>query len=273
VASERFSRNEALFGVEGQRKVAETRVVVLGMGGLGSHVAQQLAYLGVVSYALIDNDVVTESSLNRLVGAVDADIAARTEKVKVAKRMIEAINPAANAKALVATLTDPEAHALISKADVVFSCLDSDVSRLQATSLCSQYAKPCFDLASDTGEENGEPWYGGRVVFCDGSRCLVCLGVLDQEEIKFEGMTPAERDVHERIYGIRKTALKGTGPMVVSVNGAVASIAITEFMVLRTGLREPWAYLTYHGAQQLIRRSLDTPEPGCYYCEGIWGKA
>ncbi len=270
---ERYSRNEALFGVEGQRKIAATRVAILGLGGLGSHIAQQLAYLGVASYALIDQDVVTESSLNRLIGAVDADIEAKTEKVKVAKRMIEAINPAADAKALCAKLDASEAETLISEADVVFACLDRDLARLQATVLCSRYAKPCFDLASDTGEEDDQPWYGGRVIFCDGSRCLVCLGLLDQEEMRRESKTPAQREAHERIYGVRQGALAGTGPMVVSVNGVVASIAITEFMVLRTGMRELHSYLIYHGAQQVIRHSLDTPESGCYYCDGTWGSA
>jgi molybdopterin/thiamine biosynthesis adenylyltransferase len=42
----RYSRNIALFGEEGQRKIAATAVAVVGLGGLGSHVAQQLAYLG-----------------------------------------------------------------------------------------------------------------------------------------------------------------------------------------------------------------------------------
>ncbi len=77
----RLWRNEALFGAEGQRRIAQTKVAIVGLGGLGSHVAQQLAYLGVADYALVDPDIVTDSSLNRLVGAIDADVAEEMKKI------------------------------------------------------------------------------------------------------------------------------------------------------------------------------------------------
>ena len=78
--SARYGRNEAPFGGEDQARIAATKVVIIGRGGLGSHVAQQHAYLGVADYALVDFDIVTDSSLDRLVGAVDADVAAGTKK-------------------------------------------------------------------------------------------------------------------------------------------------------------------------------------------------
>lgn len=52
---------------------------------------------------------------------------------------------------------------------------------------------------------------------------------------------------------------------------AVASLAVTEFMVFVTSMREPAAQLTYRGEVPVFRRSLDAPESGCYYCSGIWG--
>src|SRR5439155_11436020 len=82
----RYSRNKALFGPEGQEKIAATKVTIIGVGGLGSHVAQQLAYLGVETQTPVDFDIVTISSMNRLVGAVDTDVAAKTKKVIVAER-------------------------------------------------------------------------------------------------------------------------------------------------------------------------------------------
>jgi molybdopterin/thiamine biosynthesis adenylyltransferase len=273
MASERYSRNEALFGAEGQRKIAATKVAGVGLGGLGSHVGQQLAYLGVCDYGIVDFDVVTESSLNRLVGAVDADVTAATKKIVVAERTIKAIKPDATVTALDAKVGAPEVEAVIASADVVFGCLDRDLPRLQLTELCARYAKPLFDLASDTGGEGEEILYGGRVVFCDGSRCLVCLDLLDQQEIARDSMSPEQREAHDRIYGIERGALAGTGPMVVSVNGTVASIAVTEFMAYVSGLCQPSAQLTYRGDLQVIRRSVDEPEPGCYFCTGIWGSA
>jgi molybdopterin-synthase adenylyltransferase len=271
VGAERYSRNKGLFGAEGQKCIAATNVAIAGLGGLGSHVAQQLAYLGVVDYGLIDFDIATDSSLNRLVGARDDDVGAATKKIAVAERTIIGIKPDATVRKADARVDGPDADALIRGADVVFGCLDRDVPRLQLTELCARYAKPLFDLASDVGGDDHDLWYGGRVVLCDGTRCLSCLGLLDQQEMARDSMSPDQREAHDRIYGIARAALHNTGPMVVSINGAVASIAVTEFMVLVTGLREPFAHLNYLAHQQVIRRSIDPPEPGCYYCSGIWG--
>jgi hypothetical protein len=86
-----------------------------------------------------------------------------------------------------------------------------------------------------------------------------------------DSMSPEQREAHDRVYGIARTALEHTGPMVVSINGAVASVAVTEYMALVTGLREPLAHLNYRADQQVIRKSLDPPDPGCYYRTSIWG--
>jgi hypothetical protein len=86
-------------------------------------------------------------------------------------------------------------------------------------------------------------------------------------------MTPDQREADRRIYGVDRAALAGTGPAIVSVNGVVASLGVTEFMVHVTGLREPASQLTYRGDRGTVTRSLDQPEPGCYYCTRLWGTA
>jgi hypothetical protein len=267
----RYSRNEALFGAEGQKKIAATKVAIIGLGGLGSHVAQQLAYLGVQHFAPVDFDVATNSSMNRLIGALDVDVAAKTSKVTVAKRMIEAINPEAQVDPFEGRVDELGAQAAVTAADVVFGCLDRDLPRLKLTELCARYAKPLFDLATDTGGEDSDLWYGGRVVFANGSGCLVCRKILDQQEIARDSMSPEQRESHDRIYGVERDALDGTGPMVVSVNGVVASLAVTEFMVFATDLRAPVPQLIYRGHLSTVGRVADEPEPGCYFCTGIWG--
>lgn len=88
---ERYSRQTAVFGEEGQQKIAKTRAVIVGLGGLGSHVAQQLAYLGVKRFALIDGDKVDRTNLNRLVGASEYDLG--REKVAVLAELVERIQP------------------------------------------------------------------------------------------------------------------------------------------------------------------------------------
>jgi molybdopterin-synthase adenylyltransferase len=265
---DRFSRQVALFGPDGQRKLRETRALIVGLGGLGSHVAQQLTFLGVPDETLIDHDIITGSSRNRVIGARPADVAAKTPKVDVAKRLILEIDP----EATVVTYTVKLEHAHDAFADrtVVFGCVDNDLVRLQLTELTARHRIPYFDLASDTGIDNqGAPTYGGRIVFGAGSRCLHCLGLLDPEDIRRARLPEDARRAHDETYGIKQSALAGTGPAVVSVNGAVAALAVTEFMGWITRIREPAAQLVYYGEKRAVRRSTDEGDPDCPYCR-LW---
>lgn len=98
MSEERYSRHLGLFGAEGQSRISGASVAIVGLGGLGVHVVQQLAYLGVRDFLLIDGDEVTASNLNRLVGAIEADEG--ESKVLVAARQIEAIQPGATVRPL-----------------------------------------------------------------------------------------------------------------------------------------------------------------------------
>src|SRR4051812_39144940 len=87
-----FSRQNFL-GPRAQAILAATRVTIVGLGGGGSHVAQQLAHIGVGEIRLVDPDKMEESNLNRLVGATHLDVEKKTAKVEIAKRMIAAVRP------------------------------------------------------------------------------------------------------------------------------------------------------------------------------------
>ena len=104
MSEDHYSRQVRLFGDEGQHRIAAARVIVLGAGGLGMPVIQQLAYLGVLHHTVADSDVVSPSNLNRLVGATLDDI--DSPKVVVASRMIRAIQPTTQVTALPVDLPD-----------------------------------------------------------------------------------------------------------------------------------------------------------------------
>lgn len=70
----RYERQLRAFGPEGQQSLERLRVGIIGLGGTGSLVAQQLAHLGVGHMTLVDFDLVDESNLNRLVGAGAVDV-------------------------------------------------------------------------------------------------------------------------------------------------------------------------------------------------------
>src|SRR2546430_1634402 len=58
-ADARYDRQTRLFGMAGQERIGDFKVAIVGLGGVGSHVAQQLAYLGTKRFILIDADIVT----------------------------------------------------------------------------------------------------------------------------------------------------------------------------------------------------------------------
>lgn len=268
--SNRYSRNEGLLGVDGQQAISRTPVAIVGLGGLGSHIAQQLAYLGTRTFALIDHDHVTDSSMNRLVTADSADVAAATLKVKAARRRILAVNPEANIRIVPERLNGPESFDALASVAIVFGCVDNDLARLQLTRMCATLALPLFDLATDVDTTTTPMTFGGRVVCCAGDGCLVCLQVLDPEALARASLTAEQAAAHERIYGVGRAALDRTGPMVVSINGTVASLAVTEFIAFVTGLRPANQHVSYYGHLSQVRRNNDLPSDDCYYCSGLW---
>lgn len=266
---DRNDRNIRLFGVEGQKRIAQLKVTVVGNGGLGGSVDQDLAYLGVLDYCLVDADDVTTTSLNRLKTATPADIGKK--KVDVAKTMIEAIQPDARVKAIDKWIADaPEA---IERADVVFGCLDKDIHRVELIKLCTSARVPFFDLATDVDDRHGSLTYGGRVLWSgEGDRCPFCMDLLDQDAMRRDSLPAAAREDHDRIYGIDQVDLDEGGPSVVSLNGVIASMAVMEFMVWVTGLRAPRELLTYRAERGIVRQCIDPPNDGCPYC-GQWRRA
>ncbi len=261
----RFSRNELLFGAEGQAKIAATSVAIVGLGGLGSHVAQQLAHLGTEDFVLVDHDPVSTSSLNRLVGATPDDVADGRPKVDVAERHVKLIRPDARVSVFDAWIDDVGARTAVASCQVIFGCLDEDPPRLTLVELSSQHRLPYLDLATDVSEDGKQ--YGGRtLVSIAGERCLSCMGMLDQRALRTANATPKQRAEEDRVYGIHRDALELAGPSVVSLNGVVASLAVTEYMVWITGMRGPQRYLVYKGEMGIVVRSLDKPAVVCAYC-------
>jgi molybdopterin/thiamine biosynthesis adenylyltransferase len=267
----RYDRQLALFGSEGQHLIETAHVAIAGIGGIGMHLVQQLAYLGVRRFTIADDDTVAETNLNRLVGALPCDI--DQPKIAIAVRLIEAIQPGANVVAVPEKVPHPDVLDAFTGAAVVVGAFDRETPRLHLTDWCSTVGLPYVDCATEVIPTSTGPVYGGRVVVAgDGDGCLSCLDLIDHNEVAREAMTDAQRVDHDKIYGINRSALDGSGPSVVSINGVIASLAVTEVMCLLTGLRKPVRQTTYHGNQASVRPSADIPRPGCPFC-ARWGLA
>ena len=267
----RSDRNIRFFGKDGQDRLHAAKVTIVGAGGLGSHVCQQLAYLGVGEIRPIDHEELDVTNLNRYVTAYSDDLIPGSRKVDLCERLILRIDPSIVVQKVHAPLRSTEAFQAITSTDYVFGCLDNEGSRLILTELCSAYARPYSDLATEI-ISGDEPTYGGRVcVAWNGNGCLVCLDEIDLQEARRDlANSAAQRDVRV-IYGIAAHHFSDKGPSVVSINGVIASLGVTEFMLMATGIREPRRLLKYYGHRGIVAISTDKPANDCYYCRGIRG--
>lgn len=136
MSSKRYSRHLLLpqIGEAGQARLRKARVLVIGLGGLGSPVAMYLAASGVGHLVLVDFDHVELSNLQRQVIHSSADIG--RDKVESARDRVIALNPEVEVTALAYVLDDDELAREISKADVVVDASDNFETRFVLNALC-----------------------------------------------------------------------------------------------------------------------------------------
>jgi tRNA A37 threonylcarbamoyladenosine dehydratase len=115
--------SQSFLGSESDRILAAIEAGIVGLGGGGSHIVQQLAHVGVGKFVPVDDDIVEEKNLNRLVGGTAEDVKAKRGKTEIAERVIKGINP--NAQVTPCRMKWQEAIATLCRCDVIFGCVDS----------------------------------------------------------------------------------------------------------------------------------------------------
>ena len=139
---ERYRRHLSLpeFGAEGQRKLLDSRVLLIGAGGLGCPLAQYLAAAGVGTLGLIDPDRVDVSNLQRQVLYATSDVG--RPKVEVAAERIRAQNPDVRVVTHQVKLTSKNALALLADWDVIVDGSDNFPTRYLVNDACVLLGKP-----------------------------------------------------------------------------------------------------------------------------------
>ena len=218
--------SQSFLGPQSDAVLAATEVGIVGLGGGGSHIAQQLAHLGVGRFVVVDDDIIEEKNLNRLVGGTMQDVKDRRAKTEIAERVIKGVSP--NAKVVPKKVKWQAAIDALRGCDVIFGCVNSWQERDQLERFCRRYLIPYLDLGMDVHKTTHGFSVGGQVVLSSpGAPCLWCLGILTEERLRQEAAR----------YG-----RAGSRPQVVWTNGVLASLAVGLF----TQLSSPW-----HDAPQL----------------------
>lgn len=261
--AESHERQIRMFGKMGQSELACCRVGIIGLGGIGSMVTEYLARLGVGEFCLIDDDVVEESNLSRIVGASHWDALHKVTKVSVAQRLILQANDQAKIQPITGDVARESVARTLRSCDFLFLAADSMRARLVFNAIVHQYLIPGAQLGSKIRADNegglAEVMSANRPVR-PGQGCLWCNQLIDQNLLAKEAKTDEERK--EQAYGVEEP-----NPSVISLNGISAAHAVNDFLLDYLGLRAERAlyYEHFHalkGKQNLVvpRRDEDCSE-------------
>jgi molybdopterin/thiamine biosynthesis adenylyltransferase len=268
-----FDRQVLAFGAAFQHKVAALRVGLVGLGGLGSALADYLARLGVRDWVLVDPDVVELTNLNRLVNATHTDAQKGRPKVYVARSTVRQANPKATVRALQTDVFDREALRLLKSCDLLVVATDNHSSRLVVNRLAVQYLIPVVHAGFNIGLDDGQRIVdvSGEFAIPDlGRWCLQCAGIVDAQQAAWELAPEAQREIlRQRGY------VAGTPtPAVRHLDGLTAALAAAEIHNLVHAFKPGHRYLVYDALRTEFVPLQVTPSDGCPVCspeQGVLG--
>ena len=263
-----FDRQVRAFGVAGQQRLERLRVAIVGLGGTGSVVAQQLVHLGIRRFVLIDPDVVEKANLNRVVGATPLDLG--RSKVLVAERYLQTFDGDVSTISIIGDVVHDRVARKIVDVDLIFCCTDSHGSRAVLQQIAYQYLIPCIDLGSTITQNEGQiTGIFGRVqLLAPGLPCLWCSGLLDAAEVRKDMMNESERKLDPYIVGAHEPA-----PSVISLNGTVTSLAVSMLLGIAAGAPIDATHVIYNACASTLRPVSTKAQPDCFICsrKGVLG--
>lgn len=176
----RYSRQIMLpqIDIEGQQKLLDANVLIVGAGGLGSPAALYLAAAGVGTLTIYDNDTVDLSNLQRQITHHTPDIG--TDKVISTRQTLNQLNPEVKISAIKQRLEGDQLNYEVMQADVVLDCSDNFTTRFAINSACVKQQTPLVSGAAIRFE-------GQIAVFTSGkndSPCYNCLYHSDGEDLQ-----------------------------------------------------------------------------------------
>lgn len=264
-----FDRQILAFGEEGQKMLGRLRVGVIGAGGTGSAVFEQLVRNGVRDIIVIDDDKVTKTNVTRIheSGLGDDD----TPKVEVAKTAAARIGLGANVKAIDGRITDPAVAKHLRHLDIAFGCTDDERGRNVLAKLALTHLIPVFDMGVvvDPREDGSIRAIDGRLTrLLPGAACLLCRGRITPQGLAAEALDPEERERRAGDGYVPGLALRD--PAVGTFTTLIGSFAVNEMLDRLFGYSEgspTWASTEFVLLLHDRRLSFNSRSPiGSHWC-------
>lgn len=243
--NERYSR-QILFreiGAEGQQRLLDSTVLLVGCGALGASHAEMLARAGVGKLRIVDRDFVEYTNLQRQTLFSEDDAAERTPKAVAAKKRIAAINSDIEVDAVIADVNHSNIESLIAGCDMVIDGTDNFQVRY---------------LINDACVKLGVTWIYGAAVSSYGTTMTI-----------IPGKTPCLRCIFDEMPDAGSAPTCDTAGVIMPVIATVSAVQVTEALKILVGDTS-----SLHGslmqfdlwANDRQRIRLDTPNPDCRTC-------
>ncbi len=247
-----YDRQIRLWGEEGQKKINKLHVGIVGCGGLGAIIAEELARIGVKNFTLVDGDIVEESNLTRLTGVYRESL--NKAKVEALASNIYRINSKSKVTKIPEMLSHDKTH-MLKYCDVLIGCVDSEGARLILNEISIRFLIPYFDVGTGIKVDKNLNviQMGGQVRFVNpgSTPCLQCYGGIDPFEASIDLMTKEERGIRESLGYV-----DGLGttpePSIIPLNAILASICVQELVKFVTKFDRVFPYIHYDALNNKI---------------------
>ncbi len=242
---DRYSRQMIFPGIgqAGQQRLADSRVVIIGCGALGTVIANTLVRAGVGRVRIVDRDFIEEHNLQRQVLFTEDDIRDGLPKAVAAERHLCRINSSIEIESVVADANFTNIERFVDGADVIMDGLDNFEARF---------------LINDVSLKLGIPWVYGAAIASSGMTATI-----------IPGRTPCFRCISASAPGGGVTDTCDTAGVVGPAPFVVGSLQSAAAMKLLVGTAEATQHLTTVDVWQGDFQRLKTGyRPGCPACQG-----
>ena len=191
----RYSRHILLdeIGIEGQQRIHDSHVLIVGAGGLGSACAPYLAAAGVSTLSIMDHDIVELTNLQRQI--IHTSDAVGKPKVASAKHMLQQLNPLITIVPIQEKATKETLQMRVPHVDIVVDCTDNFKTRHLINQLCVSHKKPLVSGAAIQ-------WDGQVSVYNLQDDHAACYACIFPEEESFEEVACSTMGVFSPLVGL-----------------------------------------------------------------------
>lgn len=243
--NKRYSRQILFPGIgrDGQEKLLNSRVLLVGCGALGAAHAEMLARAGIGTLRIVDRDFVEYTNLQRQTLFKEEDAANRTPKAVAAKQRISEINSEIEVEEIVADVNNSNIESLIDGCDLVMDGTDNFQARY---------------LLNDACVKHGKAWIYGAAVSSYGTT----MTIIPDE-------TPCLRCIFDEMPDAGSSPTCDTAGVIMPIVASISAVQVSEAIKLLTGQRD-----VLHGSLMQIdvwqndwrKIKLSGPNPDCVTC-------